>query len=45
MTAVFASILIASAGLVSDGAVLSTNATPAELVASCRAMIPSDVEL
>lgn len=44
MIALVASALL-SAAAPESGAVLATNATPAELVASCRAMIPAAVEI
>ena len=44
MIALVASALLAVAN-VTEEAVLTTNATPAELVASCRAMVPADVEI
>ena len=44
MIALVASALLAVTN-VTEEAVLTTNATPAELVASCRAMVPADVEI
>lgn len=44
MIALIASALL-SAAAPESGAVLATNATPAELVAGCRAMVPESVEI
>ena len=51
MISILPSLLLCAASsvgepsLVAGEAVLSTNATPAELVASCRAMVPANVEI